>query len=87
MRIQKIKDLNSGSDFSILYKISLRLEKAYNIGSNIRNNSELDDIQLKIDLDNISINLKHINNLLFDFEKNYLIQDFNDIILGKHYLN
>ncbi len=87
MKHQKIKHLNSGSDFSTLYKISLRLEKTYNIGNNIRNNSEFDDIQLNIDLDNILINLEQVNNTLFDFEKNYLVQDFNDIILGKHYLN
>jgi hypothetical protein len=87
MKLQKITALNSSSEFSMLYNISLRLEKAYNIGNDIRKNSNHEDIELGIKLDNVLINLEQVNNTLFDFEKNYLVKDFNDIILGKHYLN
>jgi hypothetical protein len=87
MKLQKITALNSSSEFSMLYNISLRLEKAYNIGNDIRKNSINEDIELGIKLDNVLINLEKVNNALFHFEKNYLVQDFNDIIFGKHYLN
>ena len=87
MKLQKITALNSSSEFSMLYNISLRLEKAYNIGNDIRKNSNHEDIELGIKLDNVLINLEKVNDALFDFEKNYLVQDFNDIIFGKHYLN
>jgi len=71
----------------MLYNISLRLEKAYNIGNDIRKNSSHEDVELGIKLDNVLINLEKVNDALFHFEKNYLVQDFNDIIFGKHYLN
>jgi len=87
MEFRKPITLDSSSEFSKFYKISLKLEKAYNIGNNIRKNSVDEDIELGIKLDNVLINLEKVNNVLFDFEKNYLVQDFNDIILGKHYLN
>ena len=87
MKLQKITALNSSSEFSMLYNISLRLEKAYNIGNDIRKNSNHEDIELGIKLDNVLINLEQVNNTLFHFEKNYLVQDFNDTVLGKHYLN
>jgi hypothetical protein len=87
MEFRKPITLDSSSEFSMLYNISLRLEKAYNIGNDIRKNSNHEDIELGIKLDNVLINLEQVNNTLFDFEKNYLVKDFNDIILGKHYLN
>ena len=87
MKLQKITALNSSSEFSMLYNISLRLEKAYNIGNDIRKNSSHEDIELGIKLDNVLINLEKVNDALFHFEKNYLVQDFNDTVLGKHYLN
>ena len=49
--------------------------------------SNLEDIELGIKLDNVLINLEKVNDALFHFEKNYLVQDFNDTVLGKHYLN
>jgi len=87
MEFRKPITLDSSSEFSKLYNMSLKLEKAYNIGNNIRKNSINEDIELGIKLDNVLINLEKVNNALFHFEKNYLVQDFNDIIFGKHYLN